>query len=299
MTIRHYTKEEIENLKDQLPPRDWDLLTRNAEDPDQPTDEELAYALYKSPSGWYLQSLLKSRDVQQAELRDEPIPTIIKGEKSDNRRTLEHIRHLDALIQRNKIPEGLEDKPVYRGGRISYGTALIKSGKKPGDVIRDPRYQSFSINPGTAMYHTSVSQYGDKDSFMQGLAERDPHDPAFQFKRKKKVLLEHYPRAGETALYGGSEDPELEIIYPRNKQWKITNVRDEDVTFSIKTGENPIEGKQNVRIYTVERKKKKLQPIIKRKIQIPKVKKSTLLNINFNFDGLNNLLYKPKKKSKK
>jgi hypothetical protein len=38
MTIRHYTKEEIEELKETLPPRDWNLLTRDAEDPDQPTD---------------------------------------------------------------------------------------------------------------------------------------------------------------------------------------------------------------------------------------------------------------------
>jgi hypothetical protein len=248
---------------------------------------------------WYLQSAIKSRDVQQAELKNNSFPTKIRGESVEKRHTLEHIQHLDAFIQRNKIPEGIEDKPLYRGGRISYGTALIKSGKKPGDIIRDPRYQSFSLNPGTAMYHTSVSQYGDKDSFMQGLAERDPHDPAFQFKRKKKVLLEHYPRAGETALYGGNEDPELEVIYPRNKQWKITNVRDEDVTYSIKSGEEPIEGKQNVRIYTVERKRKKVQPITKRKIQPIAVKKIKPMGINFNFDGLNNLLYKPKKKSKK
>ena len=198
--------------------------------------------------------------MQQAKLKNQPMPLRVKGNSSNNN-VIEYVPLIDNLINKNKVPDELSGQPLYRGGRISYGTALIKSGKKPGDTIRDPRYQSFTMNPGTAMYHTSDSQYGDRDALALGLmgeewVKDNPNDPAFQFKRKKKVLLEHIAKGGETGLYGGSQDPELEIIYPRDKKWKITDVRDEDVTFSI-SYEPKREGKQNVKIYTVERKKKK------------------------------------------
>lgn len=294
MTIRHFTQEEIENLRNILPQRDWDIESNTNENKefeslydDDLSKEERAYAYYKSPEGQYFQEASQSRDMQQAMLQGQPLPEKIRGKTLPRR--IKYIQSLDNLINKNTIPEGLENKPLYRGVRLSYGTSLIKSGKKPGDIIRDPRFQSFSLNPGTAMYHTSISQYGDLDSFLTTPEERDPTDPAMHFKRKKKVLLEHYPKAGETGLYGGSADSELEVIYPRNKTWTITNIRDEDVTFSVRGGEEPIIGKQNVRIYTVERKKKKIQPTIKRKIAKPKKK------FSINLNGLNNLLIKPKK----
>jgi hypothetical protein len=155
------------------------------------------------------------------------------------------------------------------------------------------------LNPGTAMYHTSASQYGDLDSFLVTPEERNPTDPTLQFKRKKKVLLEHYPHAGETGLYGGEDDMEVEVIYPRNKSWKITNVRDEDVTYSIRGGDDPVIGKQNVRVYTVERKKKKVKPVIRRTKIKPKLTSKQKSKSLFNLDGLNSLLFKPKSGSKK
>ena len=263
MTIRYLIKQELEDVKNKFPPEQWFDTA--------PDEERQAYGYYKSPSGYQLQRNLVTRNMQQAKLKNQPMPLRVKGDSS-NDDVIEYVPLFDNLINKNKIPEELSGQPLYRGGRISYGTALIKSGKKPGDTIRDPRYQSFTMNPGTAMYHTSDSQYGDRDALALGLmgeewVKDNPNDPAFQFKRKKKVLLEHIAKGGETGLYGGNQDPELEVIYPRDKKWKIANVRDEDVTFSI-SYEPKREGKQNVKIYTVERKKKKQtgEKVIKRKV---------------------------------
>ena len=251
MTIRYFTEQEKENLKNIFPPPNWSG--------DIPEEME-AYEKYKSTRGSHMQSALRTRDMQQAKLKNQPFPDKIKGKPRSENRDVKFIPYMDNLIEKNRLPEELSGQPIYRGSRIDYGTALIKSGKKPGDTIRDPRYQSFSMDPGTAMYHTSKSQFGDNFG-----------DDIGDFKRKKKVLLEHVAKGGEIGIYGGPEDAEFEVIYPRDKKWKITNVRDEDVTFGIKraSDDSPkVEGKQNVRIYTVERKNKKLvgKKIVKRKI---------------------------------
>jgi len=276
MTIKHFTQNDIENLKRRLPPGLYEKITdiyKSSGDKSTEswynscikagvTPQEIkALQLYKSIEGAYMQSALKKRNAQLSTRLNKPYFSV--REKYDAHH-LREVPKLDKLLEREKLPKELHDMPLYRGTRISYGTALIKSGKKPGDIIRDPRYQSFSLNPGTAMYHTSKSQFGDEDTFLG-------HNPnAMPFKRKKKVLLEHFAKEGETGLYGGRNDLELEILYPRNKKWKISNIRDEDVTFAIRTGDDPLEGKQNVRVYTIERKKKR---VVKRKLTKPKLKR--------------------------
>jgi hypothetical protein len=131
MTIHHFTRENIDELKQILPKREWNILTRNAEDPDEPTDEELAYAFYKSPEGQFLQRMVKSRQFQQAKLHNEPLPQTFEGKPMRGGRAREAVQHLDTLIENNKIPEGLDDRPLYSGRRIDYGTSLIRSGKNP------------------------------------------------------------------------------------------------------------------------------------------------------------------------
>jgi len=266
MTIHHFREEDFADIKRRLPPGIWERIKHlpYSEDANEDFDElfnragitpseRRALLDYKSISAESIQQYLRDRRVQKATALNQPLPITESYYKWSNSR---RVQPLDSLIAKNKIPDELSGQTLYRGARIDYGTALIKSGKKTGDTIRDPRYQSFSVNPGTAMYHTSKSQFGDS------------WDPDDNFKRKRKVLLEHIARGGETGIYGGPEDTELEVIYPRNKQWKITNVRNEDVTYSIRSGEESEEGLQNARIYTIERKNKKLvgKKIVKRKV---------------------------------
>jgi len=252
MTIRYFTRDEEDDLAKRLPPANWKRK-------DVSENESDAYSVYKGFEGGDMQSALRTREAQQAKLKKQPFPNKIKGQPSSENWSVEFIPHMDNLIEKHKLPEELSGQPIYRGSRIDYGTSLIKSGKKPGDTIRDPRYQSFSIDPGTAMHHTSKSQFGDMDT-----EDRNWENPENRFKRKKKVLLEHVVKDNETGLFRGDTDGELEIIYPRNKTWKITDVRDEDVVYSSSYGDKS----QNARIYTVERKKKKQsgKKVVKRKV---------------------------------
>jgi|WetSurMetagenome_2_1015567.scaffolds.fasta_scaffold213640_2 hypothetical protein len=262
MNLKYLTREEIDQLQRKLPPGFWQKIDRhnipdNADfykmlhDKYGITKEELrAIMEYKSTQGWIIQAALIKRHNQKAVQLNKPF---FSARNREEARGIKFVKPLDRVISGEKIPNELHGMPLYRGTRLSYGTALIKSGKKPGDVIRDPRYQSFSLNPGTAMFHTSTSQFGDggKDTF----------------KRKKRILLEHFAQSGETGLYGGNKDAELEVLYPRNKKWKISNIRDEDISFYDE--DDPVAGKHNVRIYTIERKKKKVvkkKPLQRKKI---------------------------------
>jgi hypothetical protein len=305
MTLYHIRREDFEKIRRQLPPGVWEQIKHLPFSEDTEKDfykifneagitpeERQAFLDYKSIAADTIQQYLRTRDAQQATYKNEPLP--IPVTQAWYKWALKPIKNLDTLIARNKVPEKLSGTPLYRGTRIDYGTALIKSGKKPGDIIRDPRFHSFSMNPGTAMYHTAKSQFGDRD-------------PDEKFKAKKKILLEHIAQGGETGLYSGPEDAEFEVIYPRNKSWKITNIRDEDVTYGVsqETDDHPaIEEKQNARIYTIERKKKKTKPLINRILP----SKSIGINlINFNLNNLNSILIgstkkrssKPKKVIKK
>jgi len=249
MTIYAIKRSEKENLKKSLPLQNW-----NKEDI---PEETRAYNEYKSLQGRNMQKILITREMQQAKLKNQPFPDIIKGEPRSENQVIKFIPHMDNLVEKHTIPNELSGQPIYRGSRISYGTALIKSGKKPGDTIRDPRYQSFSIDPGTATFHTARSQFGD-DFGSEGTRWSDPEN---KFKRRKRVLLEHIIGEDEIGLYGGNKDAELEIIYPRDKKWKITDVRNEDVI-------GYDDESQNIKIYTVERKKKKqsCKKVVKRKV---------------------------------
>lgn len=275
MTIRHFTQEDFERVKRELPPGIWKKLNElpYSDDPDEDFHHlfEAAGISYKEKRALLEYKSLQANRIQEALRRRESQRNLPISDKYINW-ALKPVPYLDSLMRKNTLPEELSGRHLYRGTRIDYGKALIKSGKKPGDTIRDPRYQSFSMNPGTAMYHTSKSQFGDADAMFIGLDAQDQENYP-KFKRQKKVLLEHIARGGDTGIYTGSDDAEMEVIYPRNKNWKISGVRDEDVTFAIRTGENPIEGKQNVRIYTVERKKKTTKTQPKRKITKPAVKK--------------------------
>jgi hypothetical protein len=258
--MQKFSREDFERIKRKLPPGLWDKLTSI---PDNLNGDEYfrllhdkygitkaearAISYYKSPSSEALQMSLRKRQFQKrllSEHQHEPGDWEIRS-----------VPHLDSLINKNKIPNELSGHPLYRGARIDYGTALIKSRKKPGDIIRDPRYSSFSLNPQTAMFHTSTTPFGD--------------DVGMVYK-KRKVLLEHIARGGETGLYGGPEDLELEVIYPRDKKWKITNVRDDKFRYQFGSEDDLDRDKdQNVRIYTIERKKKKVvkkKPLQRKKI---------------------------------
>jgi hypothetical protein len=274
MTLQNPTKEDLERLIQKVPPGIWDKIkeqeaimnkirkVRKIGDTTEIDDEYYrnlyklygitkqevqAISFYKSPSSEEIQRALRNRRFRRELLSEKPL-TDLYFEWARKA-----IPHIDSLIAKHRVPHELSGQRLYRGTRIDYGTSIIRSGKKPGDMIRDPRYQSFSINPQTAMFHTSRSQFGD--------LEGEP------FRARKKVLLEHIVKGGEPGMFGGSDDSEMEVIYPRDKRWKITGIRDEK--FKYDTYENEPEQIQNVRIYTIERKKKKTvkkKPLRRKKV---------------------------------
>jgi hypothetical protein len=296
MTLHGRTFEELEELRSRLPPGMWEKIRRyeNFEDEDDDDegatyypergnltrDELNALLLYKSYFGHHLQRALnkKKRLLDNRKLEDKSTNPSLKSIIKDSHKLAPH---MDSLISKQKLPDELSNESLYRGSRISYGTALIKSGKKPGDTIRDPRYQSFSLDPGVAMEHTAKSQSGDatrkfRDDGNRRVLIRD-------FKPRRKVLLEHHIKKGEMGLYLGNNDTELEVIYPRDKKWKIVNVRDDVVHHPfIRVAKSVIDDyglgdtnvSQNVRIYTIERKKKKV--VKKKPLQRKKVIKKVI-----------------------
>lgn len=176
---------------------------------------------YLSPESAYTQNILRKRNFEQIAPKN----------------TLNEIYGLDNLISENTIPNELIGYKVYSGRRIDYGNAMLKN-TKIGDVVRDPRFQSFSFNPQTAMFHTGKSQFGD--GWMQRPSGR-------------RVLWEHVIGENETGIHlGGVKNPEMEIIYPRNKPWEVVGRRDVETRYQVMRGKHPIYVRGLTSVFTLD-----------------------------------------------